>query len=381
MSQSSVEEQIKDLQSAGFPVRRGTRIDPKDHTDTTKNKPEFGSQLWLSRWSRNVFRNYPIVSKAFGARFLHEACHAMPCFVVGVAPSLDGQIAELKAAKNRAVIISTDAALRALLANGITPDLVISYDCQDEQKRLWETVKEAPPCLFNSCTHPDSIASWPGPVLFYNQFHTQDELCKSILPNVLPELGQIPSGGTVGNMAVLAAHLMGCNPICLVGMDFCYAPVESIQGRAPSWRYRAQDYRFVEKDQPDPGQSAVALGTPARWVKTEIKELYDNDERMSRSFIVKGDNGKEYRSDPELVFYLESFKELIPAFNVPVVNCSPDGLIPSTLLYDRDGIKVMVGIEKMTASEAIGKYCVKEFQGGRSVLKHLANIIPDPRKS
>ncbi len=370
MSQSSVEEQIKDLQSAGFPVRRGTRIDSKDHIDP-KNKPQFGSQLWLSRWSRNVFRNYPIVSKAFGARFLHEACHAMPCFVVGVAPSLDEHIAELKAAKNRSIIISTDAALRALLANGITPDLVISYDCQDEQKRLWETVKQAPPCLFNSCTHPDSIASWPGPVLFYNQFHTQDELCKSILPTVLPELGQIPSGGTVGNMAVLAAHLMGCNPICLVGMDYCYKAIDSIEGRAPSWRYRAQDYRF---------ETNREAGIPDGWVKTEIKELYDNDDRMSRSFIVK-DDGKEYRSDPELVFYLESFKELIPAFNVPVVNCSPDGLIPHVLSYDLNGEKTPFTIEKMTASKAIEKYCIKEFQGGRSVLKHLANIIPDPRKS
>ncbi len=371
MSQSSVEEQIKDLQSAGFPVRRGTRMDPKDHIDPVNDKPQFGSQLWLSRWSRNVFRNYPILSKAFGARFLHEACQGMPCFVVGVAPSLDHAMVDLKAAQNRSIIISTDAALRALLANGITPDLVISFDCQDEQKRLWETVKEAPPCLFNSCTHPESIASWPGPVLFYNQYHTQDDLCKLILPTVLPELGQIPSGGTVGTMAILAAHLMGCSPICLVGMDFCYASAESFQGRAPSWRYRAKDYRFITNR---------GVGIPDEWRPTEIKELYDNDERIARSFVVKGEDGKEFRSDPELVFYLESFKSLVPHFNIPVVNCSPDGLIPHALEQDIDGEKAPFTIEKMTVTQAVEKYCVKEFQGGRSVLKHLAKIIPDPRK-
>ena len=33
-------------------------------------------------------------------------------------------------------------------------------------------------------------------------------------------------------------------------------------------------------------------GVPDFWEPTEIKELYDNDERLSRSFMVKGDDGK-----------------------------------------------------------------------------------------
>ncbi len=360
MSQSSVEEQIKDLQSSGFPVRRGVRGAPNEDPGSRR---KISSDIWLSRWSRNVFRNYPIVSKAFGARFLHEACHAMPCFVVGVAPSLDDSIKDLKAAKGRAIILSTDAALRALLANGITPDLVISFDCQEKQRLLWEGVKDAPPCLFNSCTHPDSISSYPGPVLFYNQYHTQDDLCKLILPTVLPELGQIPSGGTVGTMAILAAHLMGCNPICAVGMDFCFKQKDK------SWQYRAQDYFWTITED---------AGVPDFWKPTEIKELYDNDERMGRSFMVKDEDGKEFRSDPELTFYLESFKDLMRGFEVPIVNCSPDGMIPPSLPETPD-LK-SVDIPKMTVSEAILKYCIKEFQGGRSVLKHLAKIIPDPRK-
>jgi hypothetical protein len=350
MSQSSVKEQVDAFAASGFPVRQGTRGPAREGSVSPQ---QYGSDLWLSRWSKNVFRNFPLVSKCLGARFLCEACHGMPAFVVGVGPSLDGSIKDLKTAKGRSVIVSTDAALRALLANDITPDLVMSFDCKDDQKRLWQDIPHVEiPCLFNSCAHPDSITSWPGPILFFNQYHTQDDLCHRILPVVLPELGQIPSSGTVGNMAVMAAHLMGCDPICCVGMDFCY------QKAGDGWRYRAKDYRW---------SSERAAGVPPGWEPTEIKELYDNDERMGRSFIVKDEDGKEFRSDPELGFYLGSFKDQMPHFKVPIVNCSPDGMIPRSF-------------PTMTLQEVIDKYCMTEFQAGRSVLGHLARIAPDPRK-
>ncbi len=367
MSQSSVSEQVKDFASTGFPVRKGTRVIPREG----KISPEqFGSDIWFSRWSRNAFKNYPIVSKAVGVRFLFQACHGMPAFVIGVGPSLDDSIADLKHAKGHAVIISTDAALRALLANGITPDLVISFDCKDDQKRLWQDLPPGIqiPALLNSCCHPDTIASWPGPVLFYNQYHTQDELCKRILPDVYPELGQLPSCGTVGNMAIMAANLLACDPICCVGMDFCFQSTKD--GKA--WRYRAQDYRW---------STNRGAGVPDAWEKTVIKELYDNDERLERSFAVKGEDGLEYKSDPELSFYLDSFKDLMPGFNIPVVNCTPAGLIPK-FKTDLQGNSIPGGFLSMTVADAVEKHCKTiEFQGGRSVLKHLANIILDPRKA
>ncbi len=372
MSQSSVKEQIEDLKASGLPtgltVSKGTRIVSSEPTEGDSLR-RFGSDLWFSRWTHNAFDNYPLVRQCFGIRFLHEACHGIPAFVVGVGPSLDDSLADLKSARGRSIIISTDAALRALLASGITPDLVVSQDCKDDQNRLWQGIPAVNiPILFNSCTHPQSIASWPGPILFFNQYHTQDDLCKRILPDVLPELGQIPSAGTVGNMAIFAAHTMGCEPICAVGMDFCFQPAK---GDVVGWCYRAQDWRY---------QMERGAGVPPGWVKTQIKELYDNDERMQRSFMVKGENGKEYRMDPELVFYLNSFKDLMPHFKVPIVNCSPEGMIPSTLVRKEESGDVTVDVPKMTVGQAVEKYCKTVNQGGRTVLAHLAKIAPDPRK-
>jgi hypothetical protein len=369
MSLSSVAEQVQELQETGFPVRQGTRITDENKESGTLTPAKFGSDLWFSRWTRNVFKNYPILSRARGARFLAEACNGLPAFVVGVGPSLDDEIKELKIIKRRAIVIAVDAALRPLLANGITPDLVISYDCKDDQNRLWRDLPPGVkiPALLNSCTHPNTIASWPGPVLFFNQYHTQDDLCFKILPDVLPELGQIPSGGTVGNMAALVAHLMGCTPVCLVGFDFCYQP---IQGDVVGYRYRAQDYKYVVNR---------GEGVPPGWEKTEIKELYDNDERLSRTFSVKGKDGKDFKSDPELSFYLESFNYIMPHFKVPVVNCTPNGMIPQSLTTVIDGTEIKTDVPTMTLMEAAEKYCKTEYQPGRTVLPYLDVIVPDPR--
>lgn len=364
-----MQEQVKELAAAGFPVSQGTRGPAREGEF---DAIQFGSDIWLSRWSNNVFRNYPILSKCLGARWLYECCHGMPAFVVGVGPSLDESIKDLKDAKGRAVIVGTDAALRALLANDIIPDLVLSYDCKDNQKQLWQDIGTPPPIpgLLNSCTHPSTIASWPGPILFFNQYHTQDDLCHRILPDVLPHLGQIPSAGTVGTMAVLAAHLMGCDPICAVGMDFCY---RATLNEGVEWRYRAKDYYCIAEGWP---------GVPPHWEPTEIKSLYDNKERVDRSRIVKGEDGAEFRTDSELTHYLDSFKSLMPHFKVPLVNCSPDGMIPTSVIQKTiDGIDMQYAYEKRTVSEAIGKYCKKVYQGGSTILPHLVKIAPDPRQT
>lgn len=352
MSQSSIEMQVKDLADAGMTVRSGARL----HR-TTETAPETLSEIgetWLIRWARNACRNFTVISKGVGIKYLYDACGKIPAFCVGVGPSLDRAMNDLKLARGRAVIISTDAALRALLANGITPDLVISYDAQEIQKKLWETIPTPLriPCLFSSCSHPASIDSWPGPVLFYNQWHQQDELCKTLLPGIYPHIGQIASGGTVGNMALMAGTILGCDPVCAVGMDFCYAPNEK-----GVMQYRATDYRWM----PENGFN------PAKWEKFEIAELYSNAKRLQRSKVIEA-GGRSFTTDPELELYLDVFERVLPHFKVPVVNCSPDGMLPHSMF------------PPMTVLEAVQKYCHGDLGPGRTVLPHLHKILDDPRR-
>ncbi len=324
MSQSSLE---RDLKSAGIPVQRGVKVRPTEVGDTLKKQ---ASDIWLYRWAKNSYRNYPLVMQSKGVAHLLDSAKGLPAFIVGVGPSLDQSIGALKAAQGRSIIISTDAAFRALLANGIKPDIVVTLDCKPEQGLLWADVHPHDiPILFNTCSHPDAIASWKGPVLFYNQFHQSDELSKLILGHVFSHIGQIPSGGTVGNMALLVTKALGCSPAIAVGMDFCY------QAAGDGWRYRARDYKWSQ----DTGE----------WIPDEIKTLYNNDERVVRS-NVREFKGSSYRMDPELAWYLEVLLGLIPHFKIETINTSPAGALKDV-------------VATMPIEAAIERFCPKQATG------------------
>lgn len=303
MSQSSLREQFEE---AGIKVKRGAKVRPDAEGASPTAR---ASNTWLYRWARNSYRNFERVSRSEGVRRFVDVYKDSPAIVVGVGPSLDFQWDALRRAAGRAIIVSTDAAFRALMANGITPDAVLSFDCKPEQRLLWDQMpRHDVPAFFDSCAHPEALDSYKAPKFFYNHWHQTDQLSELVLPHVFPHLGQLPSAGTVGNVAALLARLFGCNPVIAVGMDFCY-PIE-LSGS--TWRYRATDYVF----NPDDGL----------WHATEIRSLYDDAERSSRTFL-RTIKGVEYRMDPELEFYHSTFVALMAHFKVPIVNCSVSGAL------------------------------------------------------
>lgn len=350
MSQSSIAEQVAEMREAGVPVRKGVKALGEGRPSGTPG--EIGSRVWLNRWANNAFRNYPVVSRAAGVRFLVDSCHGMPAFVVGAGPSLDHDLASLREIRGRAIILATDAAFRALLAHGIRPDLVLTYDCKAEQSLLWKTVPpHNVPLVVDSCAHPLTIASWAGPVVFYNHWHQQDEFSRIILPTVYPTIGQLPSGATVGNVAILLAKLIGCLPVITVGMDFCYGR------QGDGWVYRAKDWRCTEA--PDmPG------GT--RWEPDQIVTLYDNTERLARSHTIMVNNTEE-RVDQELSAYLDTFLTFIKKWKIDVINVSGTSLLRHHVMT-------------MPVADAISKYCGQEVFGGRTMVRHLAKVLDDPRR-
>lgn len=344
MSQSSEAiVTLEDLRKDGYPVKRGVRVFRSD--SKTVNPAEAATEQWLHRWAKHACQNFQTVTNNPGIRFLVGAGNAVPAFVVGIGPSLDACLPELKQIEGRAILIATDAAYKPLLANNIKPDMVISYDCKAEQKTLWEGVPtEGIPCLFDSCAHPEAIASWRGPVLFYNHWHQQDEFSNKLLPYIFPNIGQLPSAGTVGNMGLLAAKVMECDPIIAVGMDFCYAPTD-----AGGWIYRARDYKLIDD------------GDGCHWKEAENKILYNNDERVARSFEYSV-GGKTYRTDPELSIYYRALERIIKEFKINLINLSPLSMMASTQTT-------------MTLAEAIMTYCLRPLSGGRTVIPYIGRIL------
>ena len=295
---------FEEMKKAGLPVKQGVR---QFHVEDKKDARAVASGIWVPRWAKHAAINYPIVSKSLGIREFEDCAKDVPCFCVGIGPSLDGNIKDLKTAQKRSLIFSTDAALKPLLANGIIPHVVMSFDCGENQKTLLEDIPyEVQKKIFlvlNSCTHPDTIASWQGTKVFFNQYHQQDEFIAKLLPYIYPKTGQLPSVGTVGNMLIVMAHFFGIKAIHLVGMDLCYGEGEK-QGKK-GWQYRAQDYSFVD----------------GSYVRKDNNLLYENDARVIRSFEEEI-NGVKYRVDPELKLYREAILSVCEALKIYPIDCS-----------------------------------------------------------
>lgn len=298
---------FKEMKAAGLPVKQGIR---QFHIEDKKDGRAIASGMWVHRWAKHAAMNYPVVSKGIGIREFEDCAKDLPTFCVGIGPSLDDNIKELKVAQNRSIIIATDSAIKPLLANGIIPHAAMTFDCREEQKTLFENIPidiQSKIFLFvNSCSHPDTIDAWKGPKIFFNQYHQQDEFIAKLLPYIYQGIGQLPSAGTVGNMIVLLAHFLGSKAIHLVGMDLCYGAGEK-QGKA-GWQYRATDYVWTQRE----GQS---------WEKKDNIILYENESRVLRSFE-EDINGNLYRVDPELKMYRESLVNICKAAGIFPIDCS-----------------------------------------------------------
>lgn len=317
----------------------------------TKKVSQQAKDYWRLQWIINAVRNYPIITRSHGVRFLEGACQGIPAFIVGIGPSLDQNIRELKQADGRAIIIATDAATRPLLANGVKPHIVITFDCDANQPALWDLM--APhntiPMLVNSCSNPKVLQTWSGPMLFYNQWHKDDPFVEEVLPIMYAHLGSLPSLGTVGNLAIMLAHKMGCNPLFTVGMDLCY------QGNAQeALKYRCTDWEW-KRDQMD----------IYAWRQLVDKRIYDNDKRIQRAYP-KEYKGGRYWTDPELDAYHTCLLGTAEALKLNLIDCSAGGV----LKYD---------FNKMSIKEALDKHCINELSQGRTVLYHLHDIVKDGR--
>lgn len=341
MSQDLIDLKLDQLRSAGVKVTKGGRSINSPHLSGTNREVH---ESWMTEWINNGFANYPIIKRAKGIDSLQNIAKGIPAFVVGIGVSFEKQVESLRYSRGRAVVVSTDAALRILLKNGIKPDLVISLDCKFKQSDLWKTVEtQNIPIVFHSCTHPDNIQSWKGKKLFFN-IHQQDgDWHQVILPNVYNHLGKLDACGTVGNAGILIASGMGCDPIFGVGMDLCYQKV------GDAYRYRCDDW---------------CLDPEGKWQVIKKPLLYDNDQRLSKSFDVMI-NGKSYKVDKPLEFYRKSLLNIVGKSFVNFINCSPGGTLDNN-------------IATLGVMEAIDKHCQKQLEPFESALFHLNKLLDDP---
>ncbi len=173
-------------------------------------------------WKKNFQSNQGSIQRNPGVLSLKNKFRNLPGIVVGAGPSLDKNIQLLGQAKDKAVIITSDAALKPLMAHDIFPSFVACLDPQEDIAKFFKGVPTRGMTLVApSIIHPQVLDLWEGGVVFYSKF-APDIPTLTEIQKQAPHLGHLTPGGTVLSIAYDLAFQMGTNPILFVGQDLSY---------------------------------------------------------------------------------------------------------------------------------------------------------------
>jgi hypothetical protein len=152
---------------------------------------------------KNIFRQGMALKNRF---------QGVPAVIVGAGGSLEGALPSLEKLEGNALFFVGGAALPRI---SFEPHFAASIDpiaSHDQMKRFafWET----PFCVQNR-TNPAHFPLFHGELLSFPESHFS-------FVNWLMDQESFDGGWTVANFMTSMALLLGCDPICFAGVDFCY---------------------------------------------------------------------------------------------------------------------------------------------------------------
>lgn len=146
----------------------------------------------------------------------------VPAIIVAAGPSLDKNIAHLKEANGKALIIACDASMRACEKHGVRPDALASIE-RDEPTYTYyykdRTFPEDLVLLGPGSLWPDIYEEYPGKTVIMSRNY---EGYEQLWISVCNQFKFVSMGSSCATVAFAAARDAGCNPIILIGQDLAY---------------------------------------------------------------------------------------------------------------------------------------------------------------
>lgn len=235
----------------------------------------------------NFRRNLPRLMRSPGIGAMQGALKGAVAAIVGAGPSLDRDMIHM-AAGDRMAILSSDTALPALTAEGVTPDLVFTVDPQKNTLAHFEMAGRFDlPLALTPFACADLVEKWEGPLFFGFQ---RPERFPSPACGWAEDMGVFRTGGTVSLIALETALLMGASAVILFGQDF-------------GW----------------PGGRKYARGVAPAFLGNVLPE--EKDRVYETDFF-----GGRIMTSTNLYAYRRDFESLARAAGVPVVTMSAEGV-------------------------------------------------------
>ncbi len=171
-------------------------------------------------FNRNSFSNMmQLVDSLSLEDLINEMPKDIPAIVVAAGPSLDKNINDIRAAKGKCLIISTDTALKPLALAGIKPDLAAIMDGKKDERYMSEESSRKIPLICTIRSGDAFMKLHKGPKFFI------DADCNHISSFMKDEgipFMRLYMGGSVANLCFTIAKSLHCKRIIFVGQDLAY---------------------------------------------------------------------------------------------------------------------------------------------------------------
>ena len=173
------------------------------------------------RYLTNTIRNASALVAGSDIRALRDAYRGIPAVITAAGPSLDNALDPLRDLRDRGLLIACDTTLRPLIANGVTPQLVVGADPGERNARHFQAVGDCHDTwlVAESALDP-SVAPRFGNRSFW--FRVADHHPWPWYRELGIDVGTVEVWGSVLTAAFQVAILAGCDPIVLVGADFSW---------------------------------------------------------------------------------------------------------------------------------------------------------------
>jgi hypothetical protein len=223
-------------------------------------------------WTVNSLKNFAKVSSTVNIVRDKRAFFAdKPVIIAAAGPSLSEEYEQLRYIKEKglAYIFAVGSANKGLIANGIVPDAMTTYDPLPVNYNVFKEVIESGtdniPLIFGSSVGFETVEKYPGPLL--HMITSQDSVAPYFLysDTVLKQADVIFDAPSIAVVTLQLLAKLGANPIILVGQNFSFKKdmyyAEGIRySTRPQQLNESEKASFVEVEEVEGGKVLTSKG-------------------------------------------------------------------------------------------------------------------------
>ncbi|EKD42598.1 MAG: hypothetical protein ACD_73C00088G0005 [uncultured bacterium] len=181
------------------------------------NSMYMGSEEDTYRGYMNILKNIPKFDSAIPFDYYAGKFKDKIGIAVSTGPSLKYSLDWLREVQDKAVIVSSDSALKVLLDAGIEPHFVGCLERVPETNLLFDHLPEKLRTSLIGCPvlWPETIDKYPGPLV--NMIRPIGQLCW-----FFDDQKYYFTGNSVSHLLYIALNALGCREVLIVGQDLAF---------------------------------------------------------------------------------------------------------------------------------------------------------------